>query len=1183
MKIQILEDLYYEINRLFIAGDRFAANDPRISKLIPQLEKLGEKSPAIKKLAELTKELITDSEKGKLGETANLLYSILNTQGSAELSGEYEKIEIPKEMDANSEFAATELPYSKLKPIIESLTGKYGGRATILREAYNNDEYKDFRLYQYYSKGLEDNYFEIPNFLFKHVIPSVGAPMIEPLLADLKNIISGNKVEARRLELLADLKSEKAEEIAQEVLKESKSTAMICAALKALGNNSKNEKELLQFADDKKSDVVTAALVGLAKINSEKGNKKILEVLSGKNRKFAFDACAVSENPEILEAILKLADDIHEKLASDILANKNDILYNENYNNLMKLLKIVLRHKTDDIVYDFYKKLFTDSRMWEGKGLFASSHIYDEILSSLSMINTNREHEFLDELLSREDVFHSTIISHYFVMVHTSSSDSESSKKEFFDKFSPYYYNDIASIDNYSWREYLTAANFLNLDKEWFHLFLEKQNLNMAIKMLDYKNELNEIDEKIIPKAKNILIKYTGKYKDINEAYEKREELGNVCRLIIAHSDDNEREQIGENIMKLARTLDDTAKKRKAFFSILKNFDYRKVLAKPKFIKELEELTETKKLDEKLGVAKIQSIIYKLKNTPGVPIEEETKETESKKTKSKEIKSAKSEIKKDETNEKDSSEKNSNKEEIPYSKIEPIILALTTKQKNRGAILDKNMYVYVDPTEEERAKGIVKRINLSEECKDSRLYPYYSKGLEDKFINITDLLFESIIPRIGAPMIDALLADFEAVDDKVQARRFELLYKIGCEKIDSLALEVLEKCSRTDMLSSALKALGNNPKNEESLLQYANEKKGDIVSAALVGLAKINSEEGNKKIASVLASKKYKAAIDAYAMIDYPDYADEFLNAVSKAYDIAIDKFSEKKPPVDFVNLISKCLRDKTDDKVYNLFKKILTDERMAENPYDDIVQEVIACLALKNTVREHTLLDEVLNTEHIKHPTVVSMYFIMAHSSELYSKEELFDKFSPHYVNDVDFRSREYARKLNFNEVKIYDLDKWFELFLEKEDFFELAEMLYHDDVIDEKIIKKAKEILLTCADNFHKFSTEHPDKIDYTPSDRPRKKINYEVWAAVCKAITLYCGDDERDRLALGLIKFGHTLEEDKIGELKLFAVLNRFKAPQVLARSKFLNELEELNKKLNADTINYWIKGLKKGRKF
>ena len=40
-----LYDLQQELNRLFIAGSKFAKNDPRLQKHIPILKKLGEKLP----------------------------------------------------------------------------------------------------------------------------------------------------------------------------------------------------------------------------------------------------------------------------------------------------------------------------------------------------------------------------------------------------------------------------------------------------------------------------------------------------------------------------------------------------------------------------------------------------------------------------------------------------------------------------------------------------------------------------------------------------------------------------------------------------------------------------------------------------------------------------------------------------------------------------------------------------------------------------------------------------------------------------------------------------------------------------------------------------------------------------------------------------------------------------------
>ena len=47
-----LYDLQQELNRLFIAGSKFAKNDPRLQKHIPILKKLGEKAPVFNKLAQ---------------------------------------------------------------------------------------------------------------------------------------------------------------------------------------------------------------------------------------------------------------------------------------------------------------------------------------------------------------------------------------------------------------------------------------------------------------------------------------------------------------------------------------------------------------------------------------------------------------------------------------------------------------------------------------------------------------------------------------------------------------------------------------------------------------------------------------------------------------------------------------------------------------------------------------------------------------------------------------------------------------------------------------------------------------------------------------------------------------------------------------------------------------------------
>ena len=79
-----LYDLQQELNRLFIAGSKFAKNDPRLQKHVPILKKLGEKAPVFNKLAQEVESLLqveSTQAAEKLLNVATLLYSVLYTQG----------------------------------------------------------------------------------------------------------------------------------------------------------------------------------------------------------------------------------------------------------------------------------------------------------------------------------------------------------------------------------------------------------------------------------------------------------------------------------------------------------------------------------------------------------------------------------------------------------------------------------------------------------------------------------------------------------------------------------------------------------------------------------------------------------------------------------------------------------------------------------------------------------------------------------------------------------------------------------------------------------------------------------------------------------------------------------------------------------------------------------------------
>ena len=201
MTLPIVADLYNEVNRLYIAGARFATDDPRLVKIIPALEKMGEKSAPIKKLADLTQTLVKSQEPEKaLDELGVLLYAILNTQSDVCLPS-------PIEENINVSFSKipkSVLPYSALAPIINALTNKGSNRLEIIKNAHEQGQTNDFRLYSYLVKGLGDKYTEIPNYLAKTVIPSLGAVMIPFLQKDYEK--TTGKAKEFRHSLLENLR-----------------------------------------------------------------------------------------------------------------------------------------------------------------------------------------------------------------------------------------------------------------------------------------------------------------------------------------------------------------------------------------------------------------------------------------------------------------------------------------------------------------------------------------------------------------------------------------------------------------------------------------------------------------------------------------------------------------------------------------------------------------------------------------------------------------------------------------------------------------------------------------------------------------------------------------------------------------------------------------------------------------
>lgn len=177
MRLQPLYDLQQEINRLFIAGSKFAKGDPRLQKHIPILQKLGEKAPVFSKLAKDIEELLnTDAQQSseKLMTISTLLYSILYTQGELVEADVEEAAQTP---NIPLDEVNTEYSYLQLKPVMQALTTSNSGRLEILKDALERNVFNDSRTYQYLDIALGDKYAELCDYVEKTIIPKVGKPI----------------------------------------------------------------------------------------------------------------------------------------------------------------------------------------------------------------------------------------------------------------------------------------------------------------------------------------------------------------------------------------------------------------------------------------------------------------------------------------------------------------------------------------------------------------------------------------------------------------------------------------------------------------------------------------------------------------------------------------------------------------------------------------------------------------------------------------------------------------------------------------------------------------------------------------------------------------------------------------------------------------------------------------------
>lgn len=353
-----LYDLQQELNRLFIAGSKFAKNDPRLQKYIPILKKLGEKAPVFNKLAQEVEALLqAESQQSaeKLLSVSTLLYSVLYTQG---VTIQAEATKALQEPNVSIADVNTTYSYLQLKPVLQALTQSNSGRLEVLKDAFERGIFKDSRTFGYLSYALADKYTELADYVLQTIIPTCGQAMLPFLLSDFR--LEDRTENVRRLRLLYQLKYAEMDSLTDKIFSESLPNLQAEAiSIIAEKKDTQTEDFIMSLTGDKNKLVREASYKALAILGTQRSIDKLLALYETNkakgNAKALAEAISLLATPSYYQPFLKK---VYEQFNTLLSIEKTD--NNAAVTNAFERFAIdldILENKDCNEVYEFLSEL----------------------------------------------------------------------------------------------------------------------------------------------------------------------------------------------------------------------------------------------------------------------------------------------------------------------------------------------------------------------------------------------------------------------------------------------------------------------------------------------------------------------------------------------------------------------------------------------------------------------------------------------------------------------------------------------------------------------------------------------------------------------------------------------------------------------------------------------------------
>ncbi|MDI9309767.1 MAG: hypothetical protein QM535_06095 [Limnohabitans sp.] len=477
-----LYDLQNEINRIYIAGSRFAINDPRLEKHVPIFKKLGEKAPVFNKIADDLTDLIhSDATQSatKLMNLGTLIYAILYTQGETIQEGKERIIQIP---NLSLDTIATNVTYHQLRPIIQALTVSGSHRIEDIKEAFYSDLFKDFRLHSYVVQALGDKNNEVAQYAEDTLLPYIGKSIL-PLLRK-QFAFEDFAINCRILRVLITLNDETLPQIVETIFKENL-PKLQAEAVYYLVKDQANEAFVIQLCNDKNRLVREAALKVLAGSTWKSGLSQLNLFYTSLKTK------TKAKLEPIISALSLLKSDYSEELFSTLEQSFEHIENAVDYKDIDKKIDLfsveieVLRYKdhlkTYAIIERFWANEFllklTDKKFFASKFPGYAEQDFQSINNSINYIHTkiNRilctlpEEKVIVFFDKNKAILNQEYIPTYFALLTQKPHD----KQLIYTYFSKWYPKVIDSdliIESYN---YSTTLLLDDVDKKWSQLAME--------------------------------------------------------------------------------------------------------------------------------------------------------------------------------------------------------------------------------------------------------------------------------------------------------------------------------------------------------------------------------------------------------------------------------------------------------------------------------------------------------------------------------------------------------------------------------------------------------------------------------------------------------------------------------------------------------------------------------------